>query len=315
MFSWPLKNIDFRSCLFVVGLSLAYLCWTRRDCKIGPTLMYKVMDLLSRKVESISQIALPNQKGMDFFRKGDFGYRRFRRAPKETTKECFLEKNSILNLLASLILMVLNLLQGKTSWNLLASSPNKHTSAEKQCFKMLRAQSNSAWIIIIMQASLWIVTKAVHFCFRFAPSGKVCIEMPIVLQWFLQLTSFVRLQHSTVSQLSSSDFIDLAFLSISIVSQLEGQNSAFVMCTQLWRYWTPWPRKRSWQENGIKYLSIFGLTLPVLRHLLPTLSTKGGGWGWADGWANSTMISKTVDSTNFNFGRPLRPSMWGKKLV
>ena len=48
--------------------------------------MDKVMDLLSRKVERISQIALPNQKGMGFFRKGDFGYRRFRRVPKKRRK-------------------------------------------------------------------------------------------------------------------------------------------------------------------------------------------------------------------------------------
>ena len=44
------------------------------------------MDLLSRKVEWISQIALPNQKGMGYFRKGDFGYRRFRRVPKKRGK-------------------------------------------------------------------------------------------------------------------------------------------------------------------------------------------------------------------------------------
>ena len=55
----------------------------------------------------------------------------------------------------------------------------------------------------------WILAKVVHFSFlfsRFAFFGNVCIEMPGVLEWFLQLTLFDRLQHSIVSQLSSSVF-------------------------------------------------------------------------------------------------------------
>ena len=47
-------------------------------------------------------------------------------------------------------------------------------------------------------------------------------------------------------------------------------------------------------------------------YLVPTPSAKGGGGGGGD---PSPMISKTVDSTTFKFGRPLGPSMKGKKLV
>ena len=54
------------------------------------------------------------------------------------------------------------------------------------------------------------------------------------------------------------------------------------------------------------------LTLYVHRYLVPTFSTKGvgeGGWGRAD----PPMISKTVDTTNFIFGRPLGLSFKDKK--
>ena len=52
------------------------------------------------------------------------------------------------------------------------------------------------------------------------------------------------------------------------------------------------------------------LTLPVRRYF----GTKGeGGGGWLS--RPSPMIPKTVDSTNFNFGRPLGLSMRGKKPV
>ena len=54
------------------------------------------------------------------------------------------------------------------------------------------------------------------------------------------------------------------------------------------------------------------LTLPVRRYLVLTPSTKGGGGGSRP---PPPMISKTVDSTNFNFGRPLGLSMRGKKPV
>ena len=47
--------------------------------------------------------------------------------------------------------------------------------------------------------------------------------------------------------------------------------------------------------------------------LYPHLLRKGGGGG--GGWSRPPMISKTVDSTNFNFGRPLGLSMRSKQLV
>ena len=49
------------------------------------------------------------------------------------------------------------------------------------------------------------------------------------------------------------------------------------------------------------------LTFPVWKHLVLTPSTREGGW------ADPLMIVKKVDSTNFNFGRPLWLSMRGKK--
>ena len=53
------------------------------------------------------------------------------------------------------------------------------------------------------------------------------------------------------------------------------------------------------------------LTLPVQRYLVPTPSTKGDGGGGGGGvLSRPLMISKTVDSTTFNFGRL---SMRGKK--
>ena len=67
---------------------------------------------------------------------------------------------------------------------------------------MLEVQSK----VFCWQASLRILVKVVHFCFRFASFRKVCIEMPGVLEWFMWLTLFGCLQHSTVSQLSSSVF-------------------------------------------------------------------------------------------------------------
>ena len=48
------------------------------------------------------------------------------------------------------------------------------------------------------------------------------------------------------------------------------------------------------------------LTLPVRRYLVPTPSTNGGGL------SRPPMISKTVDSTTFNIGRPLGLSMRGR---
>ena len=63
----------------------------------------------------------------------------------------------------------------------------------------------------------------------------------------------------------------------------------------------------------------FELTLPVRRYLVPTPSTKGGwgGVGWARGGGVEPipMILEMVDSTTFNFGRPIGLSMRGKKLV
>ena len=58
--------------------------------------------------------------------------------------------------------------------------------------------------------------------------------------------------------------------------------------------------------SGILHLRKWILTLPVPRYLVPTLSTRGRGV------SRPSMISKMVDSTNFNFGRPLGPSMRGK---
>ena len=52
------------------------------------------------------------------------------------------------------------------------------------------------------------------------------------------------------------------------------------------------------------------LNLPVRRYLVPTPSTKAG-----EELSRPRKISKTVDSTNFNFGRPLGLSIRGKKPV
>ena len=60
------------------------------------------------------------------------------------------------------------------------------------------------------------------------------MEMPGVLEWFLQLTLFGRLQHNTVSQLSSSVFrfsFPLHFACLAVRSK--EQNGVFVMCPQL----------------------------------------------------------------------------------
>ena len=51
--------------------------------------------------------------------------------------------------------------------------------------------------------------------------------------------------------------------------------------------------------------------LPVRRYLIPTPSTKGEG-GIEP---TSPMISKKVDSTNFNFGKPLELSIRCRKPV
>ena len=71
------------------------------------------------------------------------------------------------------------------------------------------------------------------FCFHFASFRKVCIEMLGVLEWFLQLTLFGRLQHSTVSQLSSFVFrfnFPLHFTCLAVKSK--EQNDAFVIGIQ-----------------------------------------------------------------------------------
>ena len=60
-------------------------------------------------------------------------------------------------------------------------------------------------------------TRSSVICFRFASFRKVCIEMSGVLEWFLQLTLFGRLQHSTVNFLFL--FSDLSSPSISLVLQ------------------------------------------------------------------------------------------------
>ena len=60
--------------------------------------------------------------------------------------------------------------------------------------------------------------------------------------------------------------------------------------------------------GSLNPLGWLGLTLPVQRYLVPIPSTKGGE-------PTPPMISKTVDPTNFNFGRTLGLSMRGKKRV
>ena len=54
-----------------------------------------------------------------------------------------------------------------------------------------------------------------------------------VLERFLQLTLFGCLQHSTVSQLSSSVFRSNFFHFTYLAVKSKEQNGAFVMCTQL----------------------------------------------------------------------------------
>ena len=72
------------------------------------------------------------------------------------------------------------------------------------------------------------------FSFCFLQELKVCIEMPGVLELFMQLTLFCCLQHSTVSQLSSSVFrFSLPFHFTCLTVKSKEQNSAFVMCNQL----------------------------------------------------------------------------------
>ena len=67
--------------------------------------------------------------------------------------------------------------------------------------------------------------------------------------------------------------------------------------------------KETWTVEVI--LTII-LTLPVRRYLVPTPYTKGVGGGGGGGQADVPMISKTVDFTNFNFGRHLGISMRDK---
>ena len=64
-------------------------------------------------------------------------------------------------------------------------------------------------------------------------------------------------------------------------------------------------------DINVCHFLIVLLTLPVQRYLVPTPSMKNGGGGVKP----TPMISKMVDSTTFNFGRPLGLSMRGKKLV
>ena len=71
-------------------------------------------------------------------------------------------------------------------------------------------------------------------------------------------------------------------------------------------------------KNVTAYSYPFLLTLPVRRYLVPAhlvpVHTNGGREG-GGGWADSLMISKKVDSTNFNIGKPLGLSMRGKKML
>ena len=68
----------------------------------------------------------------------------------------------------------------------------------------------------------------------------------------------------------------------------------------------------NWRDS---YNSGIILTLPVRRYLVPTPFYEGGGGGGGGVEPTLPMIPKTVDSTNFNFGRPLGLSMRGKKTV
>ena len=75
------------------------------------------------------------------------------------------------------------------------------------------------------------------------------------------------------------------------------------MCPEFLLFWCNVVHCKSAYENGFHCYLVcyepFSLTLPVQRYLVPTPS----------------MISKKVDLTNFNFGRPLGLSMRGKTLV
>ena len=104
--------------------------------------------------------------------------------------------------------------------------------------------------------------KVVHFCFRFASFGKVYIEMPGVLQWFLQLTLFGCLQHSTLSQLSSSVFrFSFPFHFTCLAVRSKEQNGAFVMCTPVVTSLNSLTAQAEFVAIRLKYVSIFTLTV------------------------------------------------------
>ena len=129
------KNIDFCSSLFAVCLSLACLRWTRRDSKIGPSSWTR--SWICHLGRSKSRIGLPSPKRNQFFSLGGglgFWILTFLgRVPKKRPKKVSGEKIDLqvfphfssnqcpMNRSASCILMVLNLPQGKTSWNPLVS--------------------------------------------------------------------------------------------------------------------------------------------------------------------------------------------------
>ena len=91
--------------------------------------MDKVVDLSSRKIESIPRIGLPSSKRSQFFLEGGEFWMLtfFGRVPKKRSKNVsrekidlqifphFLSNQCPMNLSASCILMVLNLFQGKFS--------------------------------------------------------------------------------------------------------------------------------------------------------------------------------------------------------
>ena len=75
--------------------------------------------------------------------------------------------------------------------------------------------------------------------------------------------------------------------------------------------------------SNYKWLEFFAI-MQALHHLNPsctkvfgthTFYEEGGGGGGGRVSRPPSMISKTVDSTNFKFGRPLGLSMRGRKLV
>ena len=81
----------------------------------------------------------------------------------------------------------------------------------------------------------------------------------------------------------------------------------------LWNFLHGEPNHFQMHNSPHKDVSDVDLTLSVRRCLVPTPSTKGGGEGLSR--SPPPMISETVDSTTWNFGRPLGLSMRGKKLV